>query len=199
MPRAGGHYPDQAERAHRGPAQSRRHRQHHHAGRHSLRNELLHRPVDTAQEVQTHHQHLLRLSTSCSKWHRCFPLTEHHVYTNKKVFAYIFGPKWSTEQMRDYQGENGPPFISAPPKRRTRWRTFLYFLFGSFFLLFLFIHHLRFLSDTLVRGGESGERSSHKRHCLFSAEEHVVWNKKSCVSYFSVWMWHSQLIFGTRE
>lgn len=155
MPRAGGHYPDQAERAHRGPAQSRRHRQHHHAGRHSLRNELLHRPVDTAEEVQTHHQHLLRLSASCSKSHQCFPLTEQHVYTNKKVFAYIFGPKWSTEQMRDYQGENVPPFISAPPKRRTRRRTFLYFLFGSFFLLFLFLHLLRFLSDTLVKGGES--------------------------------------------
>lgn len=90
MPRAGGHYPDQAERAHRGPAQSRRHRQHHHAGRHSLRNELLNGPVDTAQEVQTHHQHLLRLSTSCSRSHQCLPFTQQHVYTNKKVYLHMY-------------------------------------------------------------------------------------------------------------
>ncbi|XP_055290180.1 negative elongation factor A isoform X2 [Moschus berezovskii] len=45
---------DQAERAHGGPAQVRRPGQHHHAGGHSLRDELRHRPVDTLQEVQAH-------------------------------------------------------------------------------------------------------------------------------------------------
>lgn len=68
VPGAGGHHPDQAERAHRGSAQSRRHRQHHHVGGHGLRNELLHRAVDPPQEIQTHHKYILRRFT-CSKPH----------------------------------------------------------------------------------------------------------------------------------
>lgn len=199
MPRAGGHYPDQAERAHRGPAQSRRHRQHHHAGRHSLRNELLYRPVDTAQEVQTHHQHLLRLSTSCSKSHQCFPLTQQHVYTNKEVYLHTYLGQNGARSRWDYQGENGPPFISAPLKRRTPRGTFLYFCLVPFYIVSVYTSPSIPEWHPDQRKWVSGETSSHKRHCLFSAEEHVMWNKKSCVSYFSVWMWHSQLIFGTRE
>lgn len=68
VPGAGGHHPDQAERTHGGSPQGGRHRQHHHAGGHSLRNELLHRTVDPSQEIQTHHQHLLR-SFKASKSH----------------------------------------------------------------------------------------------------------------------------------
>lgn len=60
VPGAGGHHPDQAERAHRGSAQSRRHRQHHHVGGHGLRNELFNRTVDTPQKIQTNHQYLLK-------------------------------------------------------------------------------------------------------------------------------------------
>lgn len=60
MSRAGRRHPDQAERAHRGSAQSRRHRQHHHAGGHGLRNELLNGTVDPSEEIQTHHKRLLR-------------------------------------------------------------------------------------------------------------------------------------------
>lgn len=85
MPGAGGYNPDQAKRAHRGPAQSRRHRQHHHAGRHSLRNELLHRAVDTPEEIQAHHQYLLRRSACCSKSH-----TQNFLSTSKTKHVYTY-------------------------------------------------------------------------------------------------------------
>lgn len=94
MPGARGDNPDQAKRAHRGPAQSRRHRQHHHAGRHSLRNELLHRAVDTPQEIQTHHQYLLRrfaLPLKITPPKISCPL-RNETCLHIQVFAYTFGP-----------------------------------------------------------------------------------------------------------
>lgn len=65
MSGAGRHHPDQAERAHGGFAQSRWHGEHNHAGGHSFRNELLHRTVDSSEEIQTHHQLLLSCSHQC--------------------------------------------------------------------------------------------------------------------------------------
>lgn len=59
MPGAGGCDPDQAQRAHRGSTQGRRPGQHHHAGGHSVRDELRYRPVDTLQEVQAYDQRVL--------------------------------------------------------------------------------------------------------------------------------------------
>uniref|UniRef100_A0A8B9XU87 Negative elongation factor complex member A n=1 Tax=Bos mutus grunniens TaxID=30521 RepID=A0A8B9XU87_BOSMU len=59
VPGAGRRDPDQAERAHGGPAQVGRPGQHHHAGGHGLRDELRHRPVDALQEVQAHGQRVL--------------------------------------------------------------------------------------------------------------------------------------------
>ncbi|XP_027796049.3 negative elongation factor A isoform X1 [Marmota flaviventris] len=68
VPGARGRDPDQAERAHRGPAQGRWPGQHHHAGGHCVRDELRHRPVDTLQEVQAHDQRILRITCLC-----CWP------------------------------------------------------------------------------------------------------------------------------
>lgn len=102
MPGAGGDNPDQAKRAHRGPAQSRRHRQHHHAGRHSLRNELLHRAVDTPQEIQTHHQYLLRRFALLLKvTHPKFliHIKTKHVYTHKYLHTRLGQIKhWAGER-----------------------------------------------------------------------------------------------------
>uniref|UniRef100_A0A8D1H981 Negative elongation factor complex member A n=1 Tax=Sus scrofa TaxID=9823 RepID=A0A8D1H981_PIG len=59
VPGAGRRDPDQAERAHGGPAQVGRPGQHHHAGGHRVRDELRHGPVDALQEVQAHGQRVL--------------------------------------------------------------------------------------------------------------------------------------------
>ncbi|XP_047654279.1 negative elongation factor A isoform X1 [Phacochoerus africanus] len=59
VPGAGRRDPDQAERAHGGPAQVGRPGQHHHAGGHGVRDELRHGPVDALQEVQAHGQRVL--------------------------------------------------------------------------------------------------------------------------------------------
>ncbi|XP_049486122.1 negative elongation factor A isoform X5 [Panthera uncia] len=59
VPGAGRRDPDQAQRAHGGPAQVGRPGQHHHAGGHRVRDELCHRPVDALQEVQAHGQRVL--------------------------------------------------------------------------------------------------------------------------------------------
>lgn len=140
VPGAGGDHPDQAERAHGGPPQSRRHRQHHHAGGHSLWNELLHGTVDPPQEIQTHHQHLLRrFALSKKKITRTSkvsdPLRRSHVYTFKSICIHIWA-KWSSGRWRER--ERLP--VPAPPKCRTLWRIFLYFiwLLPRTFLLFQF-------------------------------------------------------------
>ncbi|XP_024907510.1 negative elongation factor A isoform X1 [Pteropus alecto] len=59
VPGAGRRDPDQAQRAHGGPAQVGRPGQHHHAGGHGVRDELRHGPVDALQEVQAHGQRVL--------------------------------------------------------------------------------------------------------------------------------------------
>lgn len=155
VPGAGGHHPDQAERTHGGPAQSRRHRQHHHAGGHSLRNELLHRTVDPPQEIQTHHQHLLRRS-SRSKSH-----TQNFLSTSKKTCLHTYKYLHThLGQIKHWAGERS--------SRRERSSLFLHRqnaagLFEEYFctfclvvslLLFQFLSHLRFLNDAVVRRGE---------------------------------------------
>ena len=166
VPGAGGHHPDQAERTHGGSPQGGRHRQHHHAGGHSLRNELLHRTVDPSQEIQTHHQHLLR-SFKGSKSHIpnflfSSSIKKQNMFTYLQVFAYTFGPNPALVR----RGETGPPF-PAPPTCRTEE----YFCtFCSVVALSLFIVSV-FMSDSwmmLRRGWELYEleqRSySYNRH-----------------------------------
>lgn len=161
MPGAGGHHPDQAERTHRGSAQSRRHRQHHHAGGHSLRNELLHRTVDPPQEIQTHHQYLLRSFTS-SKKHTSkisYPLKKRKcLHTYKYLHTHL-------GQIKHWAGERS--------SRRERSSLFLRRqnagLFEEYFctfclvvslslLLFQFLSHLRFLNDAVVTRSEGVKR-----------------------------------------
>lgn len=116
VPGAGGHHPDQAERTHRSSAQSRRHRQHDHAGGHGLRNELFHGTVDPPQEIQTHHQHFLREPGALQNpppklmW----------------LYTYTSGP---TGAPAGCQGEKDPPFYLM-----AKMESFLV-LFPSFTLL----------------------------------------------------------------
>lgn len=117
MPGAGGHHSDQAERTHRSSAQSGRHRQHYHAGGHSLRNELLHGAVDPPQEIQAHHKYILRRFTR-SKPHTKFLIhVRKHVYTYKSICIHIWA-KSSTGRVRDVKERKVLPF-PAPPKCRT--------------------------------------------------------------------------------
>lgn len=165
MPGAGGHHPDQAERAHGGLAQSRRHRQHHDAGGHSLRNELLHRAVDPPQEIQTHHQYLLRRIARSETHNRKFLIhfkkktTCLHTHTHKYLHTHL-------GQIKHWAGERS--------SRRERSSLFLRRqnagLFEEYFctfclvvsltlLLFLFLSHFRFLNDAAFRRGESYTRA----------------------------------------
>uniref|UniRef100_A0A3B5QU16 Negative elongation factor complex member A n=2 Tax=Poeciliinae TaxID=586240 RepID=A0A3B5QU16_XIPMA len=88
VPGAGGHHPDQAERAHGGSAQSRRHRQHDHAGRHGLRNELFDRTVDPPQEIQTHHQHFLKGPNTHKNPRPKIHTHTSHTHKKKNTFMY---------------------------------------------------------------------------------------------------------------
>lgn len=206
MPGAGGHHPDQAKRAHRGPAQSRRHRQHHHAGGHSLRNELLHRAVDTAQEIQTHHQYLLRRFALLLKvTHPKFltHLETKHVYT--QVFAYTFGPNQALGGWEIIKERKALPF-PAPPKTQDSEEHFCTFCLVV--PLTLFIVSL-FKSPSIPewccgqKGWESEQNYSHSRH--LSTFVLLMYKHVTCLElkesrlYFSVWMWHSQLIFDIWE
>lgn len=69
LSRAGWHHSDQTERTHRDSTQSRWNRQHHHAGGHSVWNELLYWAMDPPQEIQTHYQRLLRRTGSQTYTH----------------------------------------------------------------------------------------------------------------------------------
>lgn len=155
VPGAGGHHPDQAERTHRGPAQSRRHRQHHHAGGHSLRNELLHRTVDPPQEIQTHHQYLLR-RFACSKSHtqNFLSTSKKHVYTLTSICIHIWA-KSSTGRVWGRQGEKGPPcFGTAKMQDSEEYFCTFCSVVSLSLLLFQFLSHLQFLNDAVVRRGE---------------------------------------------
>lgn len=92
---AGRHHPDQTERAHGGFAQSGRHRQHHHAGGHRVRNELLHRTVDAPEEIQTHHQHVLRRLRP--HWE---PLHVDIMFTHPGISVHVWGggDTWSRRE-----------------------------------------------------------------------------------------------------
>lgn len=153
LPGAGGHHPDQAERAHRGPAQSRRHRQHHHAGGHSLRNELLHGAVDTAQEIQTHHQYVLRVSARCSASHtRNFSSTSKRnmfTRTHTSICIHVWA-KSSAGWARD-QGKKGPPSSCATGLFEEHFCTFRLVVPPPLFIVSVFFSH--FLNDAVVRGG----------------------------------------------
>lgn len=185
MPGAGGHHPDQAERAHRGFAQSRRHWQHHHAGRHSLRNELLHRTVDPPQEIQTHHQHLLR---RCAR--SGIPTSD--VFTHSyKVFAYTFGPNRARGGWKIVKERKVLPF-AAPPKCGTLWR--LVFLGGCF--PYPFIVFMSLPISEWCCWQERYELFSRQAPLNICTEVQAchVFRKTTSRLYFSVQMWRLQLI-----
>lgn len=132
MSGAGGHHPDQAERTHRGSAQSGRHRQHHHAGGHGFRNELLHRTVDPPQEIQTHHKYLLRHFTSLRPHPQNFLSTsknKKHVYTYKYSYTFIWAKSKHLEAERWSRRERSSLFLQRQNCRT--WKK-MFVLFSRF-------------------------------------------------------------------
>lgn len=194
LPGAGGHHPDQAERAHRGPAQSRRHRQHHHAGGHGLRNELLHGAVDTAQEIQTHHQHVLRVPARCSASHtRNFSSTsKRNMFTRIHTSIYIHvWAKSSAGWARD-RGDKGPPSSCATGLFEEHFCTFRLVVPPPPFYRFCFL-----VISQMTLWSEGGVKVRwHLSALVPSLYKHAVClERQEKRLYFSVWMWRWPRLF----
>lgn len=137
-----------------------------------------------------------------------------HVYTHThtQVFAYTFGPNKALGGWEVVKERKVLPF-PAPPKCRTLWRIFLYFLFGCFpdpFIVSVF-KSLPIPEWCRVQEGWELYASLRRRIILTAGNFQHLYSevqachmschskeKTSCL-YFSVWMWPSQLITDLSE